>query len=126
MKQAKEKHLKGWPIQEHPYTKTDDAPIYKFDIASQSFHGHAHTAPASNINKTYRHLTLPPKQQRKPYHQLKQKAENRDFILEYKLAANAIESGRMLYEHGDENFFLPMVQPPKRVIREQIPLREYI
>jgi Ca-activated chloride channel family protein len=32
----------------------------------------------------------------------------------------------MLYEHEDENFFLLMVQPPKRVVREEIPPREYI
>jgi Ca-activated chloride channel homolog len=53
-------------------------------------------------------------------------AGNRDFVLEYKLAGNTIESGLMLYEHGDENFFLLMVQPPKRVIKEEIPPREYI
>jgi Ca-activated chloride channel homolog len=51
---------------------------------------------------------------------------NRDFVLEYKLAGNAIESGLTLYEHGDENFFLLMVQPPKRIIKEEIPPREYI
>jgi Ca-activated chloride channel homolog len=53
-------------------------------------------------------------------------AGNRDFVLEYKLAGNAIESGLMLYEHGDENFFLLMVQPPKRVVQDEIPPREYI
>ncbi|HEY6915384.1 MAG TPA: hypothetical protein VI413_11970, partial [Paludibacter sp.] len=36
------------------------------------------------------------------------------------------ESGMMLYEHGDENFFLMMIQPPKRVIEDEIPPREYI
>ena len=51
---------------------------------------------------------------------------DRDFVLTYKLAGNTVESGLLLYEHGDENFFLLMVQPPKRVLKEEIPPREYI
>ncbi|MCG8696678.1 MAG: VWA domain-containing protein [Bacteroidales bacterium] len=51
---------------------------------------------------------------------------NRDFIINYKLSGDKIETGLMLYEHNDENFFLLMVQPPKRVIAENIPDREYI
>jgi len=51
---------------------------------------------------------------------------NRDVILNYSLQGNKIESGVMLYEHGDENFFLMMVQPPKKVLQEDIPPREYI
>jgi len=54
------------------------------------------------------------------------RAGNRDFVLEYQLAGSSIESGLMLYEHGDENFFLLMVQPPKRIVKEEIPPREYI
>ncbi len=51
---------------------------------------------------------------------------NKDFVLSYKLAGDKIESGLMLYEHNDENFFMLMVQPPKRIIKEDIPPREYI
>lgn len=51
---------------------------------------------------------------------------NRDFILDYQLAGKQIQSGLLLYEHGDENFFLMMVQPPKRITPEKIPPREYI
>ncbi|MEO1051982.1 MAG: VIT and VWA domain-containing protein [Bacteroidota bacterium] len=54
------------------------------------------------------------------------KGGNRDFVLEYKLSGNQVESGLMLYEHGDEKFFMLMVQPPKRIIKEEIPPREYI
>jgi Ca-activated chloride channel family protein len=54
------------------------------------------------------------------------KGGNRDFVLNYQLAGDKIESGIMLYEHGDENFFLLMVQPPKKVMKEEIPPREYI
>jgi Ca-activated chloride channel homolog len=51
---------------------------------------------------------------------------NRDFILNYRLAGNRIESGLSLYEGPDENFFLLMVQPPERVLPADIPPREYI
>ncbi|MCF8227305.1 MAG: VWA domain-containing protein [Bacteroidales bacterium] len=54
------------------------------------------------------------------------KGGNRDFVLEYQLAGEEISSGMMLYEHEDENFFLMMVQPPKRIENEDIPPREYI
>ena len=51
---------------------------------------------------------------------------NRDFILNYQLRGNEVESGLLLYDHGDEKFFMMMVQPPKRVEPKKIPPREYI
>ena len=51
---------------------------------------------------------------------------NRDYILKYCLAGEEISSGLMLYEGQKENFFLLMVQPPKRVESAHIPAREYI
>jgi Ca-activated chloride channel homolog len=51
---------------------------------------------------------------------------NRDFILNYQLAGEAIESGLLLYEHKDEKFFLMIVQPPKQIKNADIPPREYI
>ena len=54
---------------------------------------------------------------------------NRDFILDYRLAGEHIESGVMLYQ-GDkangENFFLAMVEPPKQVAAQTINPRDYI
>lgn len=55
-----------------------------------------------------------------------QSAGNRDFILNYRLAGDAIASGLQLHEGEDENFFLLTVQPPTRVVPEMIPAREYI
>ncbi|MDM0008619.1 VIT domain-containing protein [Variovorax sp. J22G73] len=56
-------------------------------------------------------------------------AENRDFVLDYRLAGEKIESGLMLYkgqgEHA-ENFFLAMVEPPKAVAASAISPRDYI
>jgi Ca-activated chloride channel family protein len=51
---------------------------------------------------------------------------NRDYILQYRLAGGQIESGLLLYEHEDENYFLAMVQPPQRPQLSDIPPREYI
>ncbi len=51
---------------------------------------------------------------------------NRDFILKYRLAGEQIASGLLLYEGEDEDFFMLMMQPPKRVTMKDIPPREYI
>lgn len=51
---------------------------------------------------------------------------DRDFILNYRLVGEEIQSGLLLFEGQDENFFLLMVQPPQRVQPTEIPPREYI
>jgi Ca-activated chloride channel homolog len=51
---------------------------------------------------------------------------NKDFILDYQLKGEQFQSGVMLYEHKDENFFMAMIQPPKAVATNQIPPREYV
>ena len=51
---------------------------------------------------------------------------NRDYILRYELQGGKVESGLLRYEHGDENFFLLMIQPPKQPTPDQIPPREYV
>jgi Ca-activated chloride channel family protein len=51
---------------------------------------------------------------------------NRDFILDYRLSGERVESGVMLYQGKDENFFLAMLEPPLTPKPEQIPPREYV
>jgi len=53
-------------------------------------------------------------------------AGNRDFVLQYVLAGDRIESGLLLYPGPKENFFLMMMEPPKRVAAKAIVPREYI
>lgn len=56
-------------------------------------------------------------------------ANNRDLVLDWRLAGEKIESGLMLYKgQGDnaENFFLAMVEPPKSVAANAIAPRDYI
>ncbi len=53
-------------------------------------------------------------------------SNNRDFILDFRLAGDAIESGVMLFRGSEENFFLAMVEPPKQLPASVISPREYI
>ena len=53
-------------------------------------------------------------------------ANNRDFILDYRLAGSAIQSGVLLHKGEKENFFLAMVQPPTAVPQAAITPRDYI
>jgi Ca-activated chloride channel family protein len=51
---------------------------------------------------------------------------NRDFVLKYRLAGGRMETGLLLYKGAEENFFLLMLQPPKRPADKEILPREYI
>lgn len=55
-----------------------------------------------------------------------EKTGNKDVIIRYRLQGNKIESGLLLYEGEEENFFLTMIQPPERVKQDEIPPREYV
>lgn len=55
------------------------------------------------------------------------KGGDRDFIMQYRLSGNAIETGILTYtEPNGENYFLAMMQPPKRPNVKDIPAREYV
>ncbi|MCX7549631.1 VIT and vWA domain-containing protein [Xanthomarina sp. F2636L] len=51
---------------------------------------------------------------------------NRDFILNYNLRGNSIQSGLLLYEHEGENFFALQMEPTKNIHSKDIPSREYL
>ncbi|QTD44034.1 VIT domain-containing protein [Ottowia testudinis] len=51
---------------------------------------------------------------------------NRDFVLRYRLAGQAIQQGLLLYQGQDANYFLLTAQPPKQVTPAVIPGREYV
>ncbi len=51
---------------------------------------------------------------------------NRDVVLEYRLAGQAIDSGVLLQPGRDENFFLLLAEPPARVAASDVPPREYV
>ena len=51
---------------------------------------------------------------------------NKDFILNYQLSDDDIVSGTLFYDHGDEKFFLSVIEAPKRVKPEMITPREFV
>jgi len=53
-------------------------------------------------------------------------AGNRDFVLDYKLTGEAIQTGLLMDSNENENVFMLMIQPPERCELEEIPPREYI
>jgi len=57
---------------------------------------------------------------------IKAMSNKKDFIFDYRLMGEAIETGILLHEGKEENFFLAMIQPPKRPSFDAIPAREYI
>ncbi len=108
-----------------PYTKSGVMPTYKFgyeltinsgipiqDVACKS---HKMNVKHEGLKKTVVRLD-----------KSETNGGNRDVIVTYSLQGSQIESGVLLYEGEDENFFLLMVQPPKKVQKEDIPPREYI
>ncbi len=55
------------------------------------------------------------------------KGGDRDFVMQYQLAGNQIETGVLLYDNPNgEKFFLAMVQAPASVTPQIIPAREYV
>jgi Ca-activated chloride channel homolog len=55
-------------------------------------------------------------------------ANNRDFILDYRLAGATTTGGLTLYpgKSGEDNYFLALVEPPQAIATAQINPREYV
>jgi Ca-activated chloride channel family protein len=53
-------------------------------------------------------------------------AGTRDVVVRYRLAGDRIEAGVLLSEGSDENFFVCMLEPPRRFSSAAIPPREYV
>ncbi len=108
-----------------PYTKSGEMPTYKFGFEVAVNSG----IPIQNVGcKTHKMVITNPTLNKSVVELDKAETNggNRDVIVTYSLQGNKIESGVMLYEGKDENFFLMMVQPPKKVLKEDIPPREYV
>jgi Ca-activated chloride channel family protein len=54
------------------------------------------------------------------------RGNNRDFVLRYRLAGSAIQSGLTLFDGGSEKFFLLQVEPPARVAEADLPPRDFV
>lgn len=110
---------------ENPYLHQGKAPTYTFDLTADLATGlpvQNIACPSHKVNIDYDgpsrgSIKLDPSDKT---------GGNRDFILKYQLAGGKVQSGVLLFEGEKENFFLLMLQPPKRVSVSQIPPREYI
>jgi Ca-activated chloride channel family protein len=55
-----------------------------------------------------------------------ERAGNRDFVLGFRLAGDAVQTGLALFDAGDEKFFLLLAMPPARVAADEVPPREFV
>ncbi len=108
-----------------PYLHEGEKPTYSFDIVVNIAAGMPIKELASTSHKVNATYTSP-SSARVVFDKSDKSSGNRDYILRYRLAGNKIESGLMLFQGEKENFFLLMMQPPKKATNAQIPGREYI
>lgn len=110
---------------QNPYLHEGESAPYSFDIKARVSTGvpiqemscPSHKAAIAFQDRSVANIELDPAEH---------SGGNRDFILRYRLAGDQIESGLLLFEGKDENFFLLTAQPPKRVTEDSMPPREYI
>jgi Ca-activated chloride channel homolog len=109
----------------NPYTHQGEAPTYAFDISVKVAAG----LPVRDIYCPSHKVIVAydgPASASIRLDSSESKGGNRDYILKYRLEGEKIEAGLLLCKGESENFFLLMMQPPKRVTLAQIPGREYI
>ena len=110
---------------ENPFLHQGESPTYTFDITVNLAAGlpiqnvacSSHKVDIRYDGPTRAFIKLDPSDKN---------GGNRDFILKYQLAGGKVQSGLLLFEGEKENFFLLMLQPPKKVNVSQIPPREYL
>ncbi|MBP8695196.1 MAG: VWA domain-containing protein [Syntrophobacterales bacterium] len=117
------------PPSEHwvrnPFLQEGEAPAHTFDVSTEISAGlpiRELDCPSHRVKAVYESpstatVSLDPSEAH---------GGNRDYVLRYRLDGDRIQSGLLLYEGQKENFFLLMMQPPKRITTADIPGREYI
>ena len=109
----------------NPYLKKDHTDPMHFDLSVQIAAGFALRDVACRTHETkitYKNES----QARIATNSDDATASNHDFICSYRLAGDAIQSGLLLAEGKDENFFLLMVQPPVCPKPTRIPPRDFV
>ncbi len=109
----------------NPYTKAKELPTYTFDIQTNIEAGlpiESIISPSHRVEVNYNKISAA----EIVLESAKENAGNRDYILQYQLAGKEINTGLILHEGEKENFFLLMVQPPKKVKTAEIAPREYV
>jgi Ca-activated chloride channel homolog len=109
---------------ESPYQKKGEKPSYTFDMSVNLQAG----VPLDEVECTSHKVNIS-KSENSANIKLDESEKfggNKDFILKYRLTGGKINTGLLLSQQRQENFFLLMIQPPKSVQSNQILKREYI
>ena len=108
----------------NPYLRAGQAPTYSFDMQVHLRCGF----PIARIGSPSHDLEVEYEGEQVAHIVLEdgERAGNRDFVLRYRLASDAIETGLLLFPGDDENYFLMMMEPPERVEPRDVVPREYI
>ena len=108
-----------------PYSKSGENPTTSFTLDLKLL---SNIPIASAVCKTHKTIITYPTDRSASVSLTTEEilSANRDFIFNYSLQGKGIESGIQLYDHGNEKFFMAMIQPPKRITNDEIPPREYI
>lgn len=108
-----------------PYTKKGIADTFQFDLNVRINAGMMIQNVSSSSHKI--NVNYPNAQTAEVFlSKSNSNPANRDFILNYNLRGKAINSGLLLYEAENENFFAYLVEPQNAPKTEEIPAREYI
>ncbi len=109
---------------ETPYQHEGEEALYEFDVNThinsgvplQSIESPSHNINIVHENETSADITLT----------TTEGAGLKDYRLRFSLRGNEIQTGVLLYEGEEENFFLAIVEPPETITEAQIPPREYL
>lgn len=109
----------------NPHTPKDAPDTYHFDL-SVTINAGMIIQQVSSVSHRLRIHYPDPKTAEISLAEGEKNPANRDFILNYQLRGEQIQSGLLLYEHADEKFFAYLMEPIKSPTPEQIPPREYL
>ncbi len=117
-----------------PYQHSGEKPKYKFDINFQIDAGMKIEEIKSESHKIYPEFINDDHSRAKiKIEESELEKGNKDFILSYRLSGDKIKTGLLINQNSNnqdskikENFFLLMLQPPRRIEKREIVPREYI
>ena len=109
------------PADPEPTAAFDIAVTLETPLAVREIRSTSHAVRVEGVGTTRATVTLDPQAAGRAATRM-----DRDFVLGYRLAGDAIEAGLVLFRGETENFFLGLVEPPKAVPATQIVPREYV
>ncbi|HTZ38919.1 MAG TPA: VIT domain-containing protein, partial [Syntrophales bacterium] len=109
----------------NPYLRQGEPPTYSFDLTVEIAAGLPIRELACTSHKVRTNWSSP-SIAKVALDPAETSGGKRDYVLRYRLDGDRIQSGLLLFEGKKENFFLLMTQPPRRIVKADIPGREYI